>query len=275
MNVLVVGKAKTGTTAVSKAIEQAVRAHYGEECSYHLEPKDVRFFVCGDWDESRSRVVKIIYEHWNDRPRTRNALVFNELPMKFDKKICIVRDPRDEIISRMMYIAFPWVEKNGFDEKKISAWCCRLKEKEDNPHKITMQCLSENVKKLFGADLLCELKQSTSNYSHFIAGLPKDAFVLRYEDFVVGDKSALENYIGLQVPDDFRLDGLERTRRSARAGNWKEFFLEDDLELFRKELGSEIEKLGYDDWKLCPKKKLDSAIYSEYVSRLATSVERR
>ncbi len=65
MNVLVIGKAKTGTTVISKTIQ----ATLGEGCEYYLEPQDVSFFDNDQFlDKKTHRVVKIIFEHWDSRP---------------------------------------------------------------------------------------------------------------------------------------------------------------------------------------------------------------
>ena len=107
MNVLVVGKAKTGTTVISKAIHQALPG-----ARYHLEPKAASYFE-EHGGGGGSDIVKIIFEHWGGRPADRDALVDNRLAMRFDRRVFIVRDPRDEAISRLLYLAYPWMAKHG------------------------------------------------------------------------------------------------------------------------------------------------------------------
>jgi len=93
MNVLVIGRAKTGTTVISKAIQKSLPS-----ACYHLEPKSICFFEHGaHLEEENAKVVKIIFEHWIESRRLRDAFMYNETRLKFDRVIAIRRDLRDEL----------------------------------------------------------------------------------------------------------------------------------------------------------------------------------
>ena len=115
LNVLVMGPAKTGTTVISKTIQHSLPG-----AQYHLEPKRALFFERGAHLRSKSsQVVKIIFEHWAQAPRLRSAIVHNELSLKFDKLVAIVRDPRDELLSRMMYVIHPHIMRKGYSAEVL------------------------------------------------------------------------------------------------------------------------------------------------------------
>jgi hypothetical protein len=269
MNYLIVGKAKTGTTAFSKIIANSIPGSI-----YHLEPKGLDYFECKKHDMGKTHVVKIIYEHWQSKPRSRNALVHNELSIKFHKRIFIVRDPRDEIISRLLYLVYPWAMSGAYQAEKFAQWVELLKMKESNPASVSFFEMVDAVRLIFGADLVTQLKGNIRAYYEFINAAPSGSYVARYEEFVAGNRAGLENYLGLTFPEKIELDDLERTKRSASFNNWKEFFLLEDVRRFKEELGPAIDLYGYEDWDISTPSKLDPSNYSDYVSSLINKCEK-
>lgn len=268
MNYLVVGKAKTGTTAFSKIIANSI-----PQSIYHLEPKGLDYFECKKHDISKPHVVKIIYEHWQSKPRSRNALIYNELSMKFHKRVFIVRDPRDELISRLLYLVYPWAMSGAYKAEKLVQWIELLRMKESNPASVSFYEMADAVRVIFGADLFTQLKQNARTYHEFIRAAPPGSYVARYEEFVSGNRTGLEDYLGLTFPEKINLDGLERTRRSASFNNWKEIFLPEDIRRFKEELGAAMNLYGYEDWDISTPPKLDSSNYSDYVLGLISKCE--
>ncbi|MDX1605005.1 MAG: hypothetical protein R3202_02365 [Candidatus Competibacterales bacterium] len=272
MNILVLGKAKTGTSYISKCLQNALLP-----CDYHLEPKEGKFFF--ERTKSRSsgnRVVKIIFEHWNSKPHLRKAILCNETDLKFDRKVVIVRDPRDEMISRLMYLIYAHFLHQGFDPELLESWLATLKAKEDDPQAHSFLSLKAELDRLIGRPNRPWHDALVFQYAEFIHNISDHAFVVRYEDFIDGRHDELSAYLGF-LPDP-RLNQKEalivRTKRSGTHGNWKEFFTGEDIEFLRPRIGGLMADMGYHDWELEPKSTLDHATYSDYVERLAGMARR-
>ncbi|MEZ5479921.1 MAG: hypothetical protein R3E95_21300 [Thiolinea sp.] len=267
MNVLVIGAAKTGTTIVSKTIRNGII-----DADYHMEPQDSRFFMHESVPGDRSHVVKIIFEHWDERPNLRKAIVLNELPFKFDKIIFIVRDPRDEILSRVMYFMYPWVSEHRLDgnEERVRRWIAFIRKVEQEPVLYSFQEIIEFLGKNFSSGVgLSRKTQALKLYRDFMLSVGEQVYVLKYEDFIQSEWQGLESYLGfpLSIKSDSRQQH-HRTRRSSSFNNWKELFKPVDVDFFRKEWGDIMLAQGYTDWELEPVPHLSSDNYSGYLERL-------
>ncbi len=262
MNILILGKAKTGTTIISKTIQQSL-----PNTAYHFEPKEPSFFICKKWNSNKNHLAKFIYDEWQARPLLRESLVHNEL-IEFKKLIYTMRDPRDEIISRLMYFILYWASRNRGEERKIEAWLRILREKEANPRSISLIEIIEKKNRLFGGNLLAEFTELTKTYLKFVSGQPSHGFLVKYEDFVNKENKSLEGYLGFKLNTEVSLGNLESKKRSASYGNWKSFILDSDIAPLNDCLGDTMERHGYLDWDIETPTKLDSAIYSGYVEKL-------
>ncbi|NJO15178.1 MAG: hypothetical protein HC877_05360 [Thioploca sp.] len=268
MNILVIGKAKTGTTVISKTIQKSISG----PTQYHLEPKRIGFFEQEHFAKSDcSHIVKIIFEHWSNTPRMRNAIIHNEAVLKFDKVICIVRDLRDEIISRLMYLIYPYQFEYHLKAEQVAAWLDILEKKEKSPQSIAFVELFAEFEKIFKVSFSGELNHSIMQskiYYDFIQGPAKNSYRIKYEDFITGKLQLLEEYFGFSVSSDRTVDDLERTKRSVTFNNWKKIFTAEDVEFFKPKLSLILEKFGYLDWELEESDKLESEHYSGYVKHL-------
>lgn len=264
MNILVLGKAKTGTTVISRTIHNSLG-----EAGFHMEPKQIEFFMKEKLPHEDDHVVKIIFEHWDKTPNVRRAFTLNELPLKFDKKVAIVRDPRDELLSRMMYIIYPWLEKNKYrgNEKKVADWLSFVAGVESNPVDYSFLDLVSRFDQIFGVKILQNRHRLTA-YFNFCKFLGDRAFLIRYEDFISGNVSDLEAYLGFDIANESGIEDSHRTRRSANFNNWKAIFKEDDVTYFKSNFGDLFEQYGYTDWELEPATTLPSEHYSGYLLRI-------
>jgi hypothetical protein len=262
-NILVIGAAKTGTTVISKAIQHSLKS-----AQYHLEPKTIMFFEQGSHiDASTPQVVKIIFEHWNAMPRMRNAIINNEAKMKFNKIVAIKRDPRDELISRLLYIIYPYIQANGYNERIVSMWIKLWTNKERSPKSLSICEMIEVFDKLAGSHFLGFLNKK-ADYSRFLTSNNKRLFTIRYEDFIQGTLKALQDYCGFHLVLDRGVDEFTRTTRSCSYNNWKKYFTDHDVVYFKEVLGELLEDMGYSDWQLEDVNTLNSKHCSEYLNGL-------
>ena len=264
MNILVIGKAKTGTTIISKTIQNSL-----ENTEYHLEPKEICFFenqkIVGN---GKANIVKIIFEHWSKRPRLRNAIIHNECKLKFGKIVCIVRDPRDEMISRLLYVIYPYVTNNGLDNERINKWLNIIKRKEQYPQKVSFFDVINKYAEIFGGDFLHNFKVGGREYPAFLSNNSKKTGLIKYEDFIDGNCRHLEDYLGFKLTDKRDVGELGRTNRTASYNNWKEFFTAQDIERIKEYMGESVQQMGYNDWKTVERDSLNSRNYSEYIIKL-------
>jgi len=265
MKVLVVGKAKTGTTIISKTIEKSI----GEKCEYYLEPKEICFFERDYNSKIDNIVVKIIFEHWNDRPRMRNSFINNEAKLKFDKIVAILRDPRDEMISRLMYLVKPISDSRKVTKSEKDQWIEVLNEKEESPSSISFLEMCQQFDKIFKTNQVEALPRIVSQpgYSNVLNN-NKGIHVLKYEEFIENKITKLESYLGFELVEERSVGELDRTRRSQKYNNWKNVFIESDVEYYKNKIKKALEYGGYDDWELERKEKLDSTEYSLYIDKL-------
>lgn len=264
--ILVLGKAKTGTTYLSKMLQQALAP-----CDFVLEPKSAEFVrTLFDEGGDRNVVIKIIYEHWDHRPNLRRALLANEMPIRFNKKLLIVRDPRDELLSRLLYIVKPLKDQDRLTAESLERWLRVLKAKEADPESLSVTSLITQLDEIFGTRFLKSFQRHLNDFSTFFAGLPKGIHVVRYEDLIDGQVGKLQHYLGFDVNLAVeRDDHIERTLRSGAAGNWRAAFTEDDVQTLCPMMEDFLRAASYDTRHDIVSESLPTSDWSEYVEQLA------
>jgi hypothetical protein len=273
MRVLVVGKAKTGTTALVSLVKQAL-----EPCQLVMEPQSVLDFGAASRAHQGNEAIKILFEHYRGRPRHLDAIVHAEFGFPVDRVVFIVRDVRDEILSKLLYHAK--IVRNddliadGAPEK-LASWVDLIAQKEQDPASLSFQDLCHRFDELTNENLWARLTDmaTLARLERYIRDdVERDCFVLRYEAMVAGDISALAEHLGVALPaslDAVDLGSFGHTRRSGEAGNWRSFFTPDDVQVLRPLVAEWFTGPQYDDWDLTPVDHLDPEQYSRYVARIA------
>jgi hypothetical protein len=98
---------------------------------------------------------------------------------------------------------------------------------------------------------------------------------LKYEDFVDENFADLEAYLGFPLKGSGQVDERHlRVVRTKKAGDWKNWFLEDDVTFFRPIFKEFMERFGYaDDWTLPPDPVIAVEASSNYVRSLVAERE--
>jgi hypothetical protein len=260
MNILVIGKGKTGTTILSKSIQLSVSG-----AAYHLEPKSIGFFLNRD-HSSRENIVKVIYEHWDKTPRLREAIVYNELPLKFDKVVAIIRDLRDEVISRLFYIVVGLVQR-GVETRDMDEWLAIIKHKEKHPQSLSFLEMMRELNRIFGTKVT-PLAPRDQRYPKFLDRHAAKMYVVKYEDFIEDRLDGLESYLGFELSNERHVGEFHWTKRSGTYNNWKRFFTNSDVEELRDLYEPILSPWGYTDWALDAHATLNPEECSGYVQRL-------
>ncbi len=268
MKVLVIGRAKTGTTIIARRIQDSL-----EKADFVMEPDSVQSF---SQPHQGNLVVKTIFEHWNDKPHSRMALLNNEMPLVFDRVLFIIRDPRDEFISRLLYLAYDQVKLGHLSRETLSPWLSVLEQKASEPARVSVAEILKVGRQVFGVNLDFQLR-GIRKYYQLANDRTKnaDAMCIRYEDFVAGRTKQLEDLVGSKLRNTIiRERWLDRVNRTSAVDNWKTFFHPSDLAKFRKRNEGLLQLMGYTDWALTPDSELDPAHYSEFVEKLIDDAEK-
>ncbi|MEL6364560.1 MAG: hypothetical protein AAFR11_06950 [Pseudomonadota bacterium] len=256
---LIIGRAKTGTTFLARSVAGAL----GADTRYLSEPKTPDEAMAGAG--AAPRAVKIIFEHW-DEPALRTVI---ENPA-FGARLAIVRDPRDEYVSRALFMVRAEIWSGRAGRRQVEAWADVLRKKEDAPRATSFSELMAAYGRIFpdakGAPGLKNFARGFERYLDFLDAA--EMARVRYETFASGDFGEVSAATGRTVAPATDLGGQWYTKRGAGAGDWRRLFTIDDLERLQAELGAVVARAGYDDWALDPDPVLDPAHFSGYVGAL-------
>ncbi len=264
MRVLVLGLAKSGTTALAYKIHEAL----GRDAALHFEPGKTtgaedtalhaRLTAAPGSMITKNLVFPTDETRWHD--------VFANAD-RYDRAIWIVRDPRDIIISNFFY---HWYGHHSTREKFEEA-LARTRRKESDPTGTPFVDLVAGTM----TDSREQLAAWQSNWYGILgraaAGIRSHLHVLRYEDFVDGRLDAVSAYLGLELAGDATVpDEHRRVARTRGYDNWRRWFTAEDVDFFRPIVSDFLRTMGYDadDWTLVPMSSLPADEGSGYMKKL-------
>lgn len=264
MNVLVIGKSKTGTTVISKTIARSLPG----ETMFLFEPTDVAAFT--QEHDKQNTVIKVLFDQWLDKKRQLSTIANNNSQMQFDKLVLIRRDPRDEVISVLLYYPFD-MKRVVKDQGLFDAWIELLQEKERTPASISFMHMCETFDSLFNMNYTKSLSKFSSfdyGFYHFCTRIWHHHLLLRYEDFITENTQGLAQYLNLELSKERDVGAsYKQTYRTGSCNNWKRYFTEEDITYF-KQFSDTFSLLGYDDWELAPADHIPERELSGYVRML-------
>jgi len=253
MKTLIVGIARSGTSALYFKLKQGL-----PESTWCLfEPAH---FNPSDPAGSANVLAKIVI----GLPGEFDYASFRQ----FDRKIMMVRDPRDNIVSRILYAPCATAAFRK-DEAKVAAFTGALLRKEADPRSVSVVALSDLFRRLNGLD-----GASRPTMLHDLAldfhRANNDFVVYTYEDFIAGRYAAIEGYLDIALPGgeaDVTAQ-YEHVARTKTANDWKNWFTADDVAYFRPRVAAFMRAYGYaDDWTLAAEPHISAAHGSEFVRR--------
>ena len=253
MRVVIVGMGKSGTTALLYAVRAAMPA----DTQLLFEP---RAYVPVQAPNVAAKV-----------------LLHSKHPMEhafyrqFDRVVLLVRDPRDVLISRALYRVFGATRLLA-DPARLDEYFALLRAKEVDPRSVSMLRINTVFERLVGPTVHSDQgrQRMLDDAMAFHDAFP-DCLVYRYETMVDGQFDALARYLSLEasamrpdVPAEFG-----RVVRSRRAGNWRDWFCDEDVAHYRPLLSTYMRRYGYDDdWMLDPAPVIRPEECTGYVERL-------
>jgi hypothetical protein len=186
----------------------------------------------------------------------------------FHKKIFIVRDPRDNLISRLLYAIYN--QEFITDDSKVRFFIKRLEQKRRNPHSVPVIELLQVFSDLSGDNDMIERFILRHQGGFNFDPLQRSYFVYKYELFVAGQFSSLEKYLGFNLCFNGDVDVFHsRVSRTKGSGDWRNWFTEQDVKYFSSIYHAYLIKFGYDvEWMLSPRPEILPEHSTEYVMRL-------
>lgn len=254
--IAILGHYKTGTTALFYKIKNSLPP----DTKTLFEPEE---YVLEENDKDHNVLAKVIL----GIPDSVKYDTFSN----FDKKIFIVRDPRDWIVSATLFIIQQIPELYN-DKKKLNSILQILKHKEKNPADISLVHILDSIYHSFGQsidDVSNTIKKLHTWTFDFELKLDNH-FKLKYEDFVTNNIRGLEQYLDFpllgELPIEPQHDHVIRTKFY---GDWVNWFTGEDVKFFKPLFKDFIKHYNYeDDWKLENPQHISSKHCSKYVERI-------
>ncbi len=278
-HVFVLGRAKTGTTFIAKSIESACPA---APVRFIMEPKTQRDISRAATASTNSTLImKVLFDHWDTQRDALDDIVAGVSQPVFHSRIAIVRDPRDEIISRMMFRPFSFLVSGHARAEDVERWANVLEQREKN-QKMTFLDIQKAFAATFPsasdpADEIRLIARLCMGYADYLKQNQTVFTTLRYEDAVADDFSAIEQALGWQVSKTQDLGRFGYTKRSGAATNWAKWFHPSDLETIKDLMGPACTALGYHDWSTPAdvNRAIEPEHHSEYARGLVRQYRRQ
>ncbi len=222
-----------------------------------------------------------VYKHTYEERKGKSFEVFRDHLSKehYDRKIWMARDPRDAAVSRMLY---RWHRGISGSKKQYQAHLDMVLQKEKDPQSIPFF----EICRYTGHDgwprtaeqVVEEEQNRYDEMLKFVNILDKDWYFFTFENMVDNNVQALNDYLGFEIQNDAEVpssSGKAKVIRKKASGDWRHWFTEEDVALFKPAFKSYMEFNGYDcsDWALEPNPVIEprySSVYMQNLPRKAT-----
>lgn len=250
--VLIVGMPKTGTSALYASIKQVG----GFLPIYEIASAAQVAYLAARADVPR--LAKVLVPRLGELGPDLST---------FDRKVVIVRDPRDVVISWLLYR--PFLQGNHTNAAFIDELVDQLRRKEADPASVSLADLHAVYERhrlpvTRRADYADWFRQQRD----FLDAHP-DALLLRYEDYLAGQVDALVDHLGFDISNRAELGEYNGfNTRAKAAGGWRHWFTDTDVADHRALFDPYLELHGYDrDWTLAPEPVVEPRVSSEHVRK--------
>ncbi len=273
MKVMLLGLGKSGTTALLYKLAAGLPG-----CQAFSGGRPGKYI--GDYENA-------IYKHTYEERKGKDFDLYREHLEKvhYDRKVWIARDPRDVAVSRMLY---RWNRGCVVHRRQFRAHLDLVKKKEADPLSVPFYEICRYAGHHgWPSDMQSVVDEERVRYKHmhdFTGSLGDDWFLFTYEDMVSRNFGALNDYLDFEVQDDKEVPdstGKAKVVRKKASGDWRHWFTEDDIELFRPVYLPYMELMGYDgdDWMLSSSPVIEPEYSSLYmqslIQRVAVDTARR
>jgi hypothetical protein len=263
MKILILGTGKSGTTALVYKLAGGL-----PNCKAFSGGRPGKYI--GDYENA-------VYKHTYEESKGKNFDLFRDHLKKehYDRKVWIARDPRDVAVSRMLY---RWQKGTKGQTAQYKAHLQLVLDKEKNPGSVSFAEICRYV----GYSewprpveaVIAEEQARYRNMSEFVNSLTDDWFLFTYEDMIAKNYEAIDSYLGFNVRDEAEVPvatGKAKVVRKKATGDWRHWFTEADIELYKPAFLPYMEIIGYDghDWSLATRPVIEPQFSSKYMQQLA------
>jgi len=257
---MILGLGKSGTTALLYKVAGGLP---------NCEP-----FSGGKPGKNTSNHANVVFKFTYNEDKGRNLELFKAHVQEvyYDRKIWIARDPRDNAVSRMLFRWYRGSKRNKDQYRK----CLRLVlKKERHPQSVPFQTLLR-LRGLTTPTLTLEQmvegeRNIYERMCNFVESIKNEWFVFGYEDMVNKNFEGLNKYLGFKVQEDTEVaKAAKKVVRKKSSGDWRHWFTEEDVALFKPVYKPYMDLIGYDsnDWQLSPHQVIEPEYASMYMKRL-------
>jgi hypothetical protein len=263
--ILILALPKSGTTILFQILKESM----AEDTVCLFEPAACQpeaFRLSG----SRSLLAKVLIAKPSDSEHFSPAAC-----AAYNKRIFLRRDPRDLLVSLLLYGTYESAITSDF--WRFAQFVSALRAKEADPTSISFLDLLKLETYLAhhnDGSLLTDFEQflRTAQFSLEVVGSHGDGlFHLKYEELVDRRLESVEKYLGFPLAQAGQVDRqYDRVARTKGYGDWRNWFLPEDIAFFRPRLAAYMRATGYDDeWDLAEKPIVSPHNASGYLMRLA------
>ena len=262
MKIFILGRGKSGTTALLFKMAAGL--------------PNCQAFSGGHPGKYAGEFENAIYKHTYSERKGKTFEVFHQhvADEKYDRKIWMARDPRDVAVSRML---FRWHKGPKGRWKQYRTHLALVQKKELDPKSIPFHVLCRYIGHgkwpMTTQEVVEEERLRYQRMSDFVKGLGNDWFVFKYEDMIQGNFDNLNDYLGFAIKNDAEVPKSTKKAKVARKkafGDWRNWFIEEDVEIFKPAYLSYMEAIGYDcsDWVVSTQPTIEPQYSSMYIKRL-------
>ncbi|MDH3809529.1 MAG: sulfotransferase domain-containing protein [Desulfuromonadales bacterium] len=272
MKIMILGTGKSGTTALVYKVAGGL-----PNCQAFSGGRPGKYI--GDYENA-------VYKHTYQERKGKTFNLYEEHLQKenYDRMIWIARDPRDAAVSRMLY---RWHRGYSGNKNQYKAHLELVQKKEQNPRSIPFHFIcryaGHNGWPITVEQVVEEEQVRYQNMVDFVKTLSEDWYLFTYENMVGKNFDGLNEYLGFEVEADGEVPkstGKVKVVRKKAVGDWRHWFTEEDVEIYKPAYKSYMKLIGYDleDWYLSPNPVIEpeySSMYMKSLPRMKTGASIR
>jgi hypothetical protein len=259
LRIAIFGQYKSGTTMLFYSIKDALPS----KSRLLFEEQQYTF-------RRRDRYLPVLAKVILGAPENGHAVDYESF-LTFDKIVYLIRDPRDWLISGTLFSISQHLKQHA-DQQAITTIVNLLKQKEADSSSVALvTILEKTLECLPGKSLtqtLDEMNRQMEWLFAFEEGLGEHVR-LKYEAFIDKKIAHLTDYLGLSVNGCPNVNKAHsHVPRTRSYGNWRDWFLPQDVELFRPIFDPYLRRYQYEtSWEVNPTQRVQTEHCSQYVER--------
>ena len=268
MKIFILGTGKSGTTAMVYKVAAGL-----PNCKAFSGGKPGKYI--GDYENA-------VYKNTYEERKGKNFDLYREHlgNEHYDRKIWMARDPRDVAVSRMLY---RWHKGTFGRKKQYQAHLDTVLQKEKDPKSIPFceicRYSGYGDWPISRKEVVEQERVRYQRMENFITEQGKDWFLFKYENMVDKKFDELNAYLGFEVQESAEVpkaSGKAKVVRKKAYGDWRHWFTEEDVDIFKPAYQSYLEFIGYDgeDWTVSADPVIEPEYSSAYMQQLPHVISR-